>query len=60
MAAFDRCELLDLRACFPWGVHRRPNAPGENGGVANGSFRRCAYSDLADSAADSFGLFPDG
>jgi hypothetical protein len=36
----------------------RPIAPGENGGVANGSFIRRSYSDLAVSAANSFGLFP--
>jgi hypothetical protein len=37
----------------------RPNAPCENGGVANGGFRRPSYSDLAVSAADSFGLLRD-
>lgn len=32
MAASDRRAITpDLTACFPWGVHRRPNAPSVNG-----------------------------
>jgi hypothetical protein len=57
--AVEQVRPDDRRRHTPAAGTVRPNAPGENGGVANGTFKPASYSELAVSAADSFGLFPD-